>query len=276
MSHTIESIQKLMSKSPLVLYDCPEELYHSFPAFSNSGMKEFEKAPGIYDFMKKNPSEDTNSRRSGRLLHLAIGQPDRIKSDVAVVDGHRGGKEVKALVEAYEAAGKLVVKSDQIVDKLAAAEYCRKHKLVSKILQRGKAEVSIFWIDKLTKAPCKARLDWVTDSEIIADWKEFDPNYDEGAIERQIHTMNYHYQHAWYIEAYTQGFGHPPKDFYNVFIRTKNGIRVQVTRIVDQAIEEVIPIIRSHLLAYSKCLQTQDWSMNDEEVLDIVIKPFFK
>lgn len=272
--HTIESIQKMMSKGPIALDGVSEDLYHKFPAMSNSGMKEFEKAPGLYDYMRKNPSEDSDARRLGRLLHMALGEPIRFRTEVVVVDGHRGGKEVKELVAAHQAAGKLVVKSDQVADVLFTVEYCKKHKLVKEILKAGVAERSFFWNDKKTKVPCKARVDWITPTGVLCDWKTFDPNHSEDLIERQIRSMNYHYQAAWYERAFEMAYGKPPADFYNVFIRTKNGIRAQVTRIVPQALDEVIPIIDSKLLEFSKCLAADFWPMNDEEVLDIVVKPF--
>lgn len=276
MIYTVANIQELMlAGKPIALQRVPEAVYHAYPAMSNSGLKEFKKGAGYWKAAREEPSEDTPARLLGRMIHMVLGEPQRFKTDVAIIDGNRAGAAVKQAVAQQEALGKIVIKPDLAKICLDVHHKAIKHPLINQILKEGMSEVSIFWIDEATKAPCKARLDWITSSGVICDWKTFDPLYSEDLLEHQIRSNYYHFQNAWYNEAYFQAYGKRAKGFYNVFIRTNNPVDLRVTTIAKQSIEETIPFIRTHLENFAKCLEKDEWLLTPNEVTEIVVRPFW-
>lgn len=269
---TVKEIMHTMKKGPFDIADLPEAIYHAVPAMSASGLKSFRKSPGDWKWNRENPSEDTTARRWGRLVHLFLSQPHRIETDIEVIDGHRGGKEVKAAVEAAQAAGKTVVKSDEFNRAAAIRKYAQEHPILGLALKQGIGERSFFWLDPATGAPCRARIDWIT-KDIPWDWKTFDNVHSEDALEGQIRKEFYDYQDVWHREAFLQVYGRPVKDFYHAFIQ-EDPIKIQITRVTDTSREEIAPYIRGHLAEFAECLKTDTWPLNDGEIKDIVVKPW--
>jgi hypothetical protein len=274
MKHDVKSLLDAMSKKPLALDDIPEEFYHAFPAMSASGLKEFRKTPKHWKYARENPSDsNTPGRIHGKLVHMMLNEPARVKNEIAVIDGHRGGKEVKAQVEAALAAGKLVCKSEEFKSAKDIYEFVHQHELASKYFKDGVGERSFFWNDPKTGAPCKARLDRINKDSVIVDVKTFDDICLEDNLENQIRKMFYHFQNWFYREAFTQVYGAPPKDFVNVFVQDAP-LDAVVVRIADQTLEEVEPIVRMYLAQFAECVKADQWPASPAIIRDIVVKPW--
>jgi hypothetical protein len=268
--HSVESIQALLNeKKAIEIQGLPEATYHEFPAMSASGLKEFRKSPGDWKYRRENPSGDSIARKWGRLVHIFLSEPHRLDSAIAQIEGNRNSTKVRDEIEAAEASGKMVIKPEDFRRAVAVADYCRAHPIVGLALKRGLGERSLFWIDPATGAPCKARIDWMT-NDIIFDWKTFDNVHSDETIERQIRKMFYDYQHAWYVEGFFQVFGIRPQ-FHHVFIQ-EEPIKVQITQIVQASIEEITPYIRQHVEDFARCLKADHWPLNDDNIKDIVMK----
>lgn len=273
MNWTATSILTEMKVKPLSIEGLPESIYHSIPAMSASGLKYFRKSPGDWKYMRDNPSGDSEARRWGRLIHIVLSEPQRVETSVAVIDGHRGNKEVKAAVEKAEAAGQLVIKPEKFATAMEIAVYARNHHNVLKVaLKNGIGERSLFWIDPESGAPCKARLDWLTKDSIF-DWKTFDEVHSEDGLESQIRKMFYDYQDVWYSEGFYRVFGRQPKRFHHAFIQ-EGPVKIQLTEIAQVSREEITPYIRQHLFDFAECLKKDEWPLNDGEIKEIVIKPW--
>lgn len=271
----LDGIMQMAAKGNIALYDVPEATYHAFPAMSASGMKEFRKAPGYWKWMRENPSPDTSARLEGRLVHMALGEPGRFAAEVVRVDGSRNATAVKADIEFYRSQGKTVCKTEQAEEALAIAAYCRSHPLVSQILKAGKSEVTLLWKDPESGAQCKARIDWLTPNGVLCDWKSFGPVWNENEIERQIRSMNYHFQADFYLQGYRAVFAKEPQAFYNIMIRNELPYDVAVREIATQSLEEARPYIGDILKRFSVCQQNDVWPMTPPEVQTIVVKPFW-
>lgn len=105
----------------------------------------------------------------------------------------------------YEAdhEGKSFLSPKQIARIEIAAAMIEKHPQLCKAFTGGHPEVSIFWVDKETGVPCKARLDYLK-TKAIVDLKSFGNQRDrpvEKAIYYAVAERKYHIQVAWYFEA---------------------------------------------------------------------------
>lgn len=88
-----------------------------------------------------------------------------------------------------------------------AAAMIERHPQLAKAFSGGAPEVSIFWRDRLTGTPCKARLDYWKPKAII-DLKSFDNTIGlpiRKAIARAVAMYRYHLQAAFYLRAVSEG-----------------------------------------------------------------------
>lgn len=271
----LNELKNAASEGNVILDAVPEELYHAFPAMSASGLKEFKKSPGYWKWMRENPSQDSQARLEGRLVHMALAEPERFQRQVTVIDGNRNGTVVKEQIATAKARGLTVCKSEDLDIVKRIVQYFHGHSLVKNILKSGKGEQSFFWKDPITGVQCKARADFITTSGVMIDFKTYGPIYSDDEIERQCRKMAYHWQSAWYLEAYFQCTGKKALGFYHVFIRNDDPIDLRVIELSQHSLEEALPHIGAHLKNYSNCLKTNEWPMSPEEVTGIELKPFF-
>lgn len=273
MTTAADVTQLLAKRGPnLIVDDLVEDHYHGLDRLSYSGLKELRKAPGYYRWSKDNPSPDTEDRRKFRAMHMLLAEPERAAREIVIIDGRRVGA-VKAELEAAEAAGKLVLKTEDHDQIMRVADFCRKHPIVSQFLKAGKGEQSILWTDPETGAECKARADWLTPGGIIVDWKGFDELYLDD-IRRQMRKMRYVWQQFWYLRGLEAITGKNKNMFANVFIRTKYPIDCRVIAVRDEDVQaardEILPLVAM----YAKCVRDRSWPMTPAEITEISVSVF--
>ena len=140
----------------------------------------------------------------GTLVHMAVLEPGRLGSDVAVWDGgRRAGKEYAARVAAN--SGRHVVKPGQLEELNDISAAVRNHADASRLLAGCKYERVLGWREGGSVA--KARLDGIgtgsgakLSSRIgrVIDIKTI-ANIDQAA--RQCFRYNYHLQMGWYTHG---------------------------------------------------------------------------
>ncbi len=276
LTTALARLHQMAASGNVALDGVPEAVYHAFPAMSATGLKEFRKGPGYFKHWRENPGEDTQARLEGRLVHMSLGEPDRLKQDVVVVDGHRGRTDVKEEIAHYKGQGLTVCKPEDMKMALETGAFCRKHPRIAELLRAGVAERTLLWKDPTTGAQCKARVDWMTPTMAMADWKTFDKVYDDDALEYQIRTMFYQFQSAWYLEGFYRVYGRRARAFYHGFIRHEPPYDAAVREICQHSVEETIPYIQRALARYAECVQKNHWPMTAPDVGDIEVKPFWK
>lgn len=236
------------------------EAYFSLDALSNSGMIDMDEGPGYYRYKRDNP-ELEDKTDDGSLFHLAMGEPERFENTIVCVDGHRGNKEVKAMIAEYQKLGKLAIKTEQRDKILKARDYVSSHFDVRPLLASGgRPEQVLLWKDFETNVQCKARVDWLTDSGVLADWKTFDDLSDRSIIQ-QMRRMKYHWQAGWYTEGASLVFERDIKMFANVFIRLADPIDCRVVLLPDHEIEEARMMYRPIVHKYAECKRENHWPM---------------
>lgn len=112
------------------------------------------------------------------------------------------------LVAAHNAKhdGKTMLPASLIAKIEIAAAMIEKHPQLCKAFTGGMPETSIFWHDRETGVPCKARLDYWKPKAIV-DLKSFDNSIGlpiRKAIARAIANYRYHIQSAFYLRGVTE------------------------------------------------------------------------
>lgn len=247
---TEEQIRSDIAKSPTngVSYEgISNEDYHKGPGVSSSNIKTvLNKTFGHYLEEKKNPKDPTPALRLGTAIHTRILEPDLYEknylTEMPAVPARRG--ESKKIYEEWEKENlDLVV--DKYKGKLTSDQWAKEymnwknpgmefvspsdveiiegiykswseHSQIQKIFTGGIAELSIYWIDKITGLLCKCRPDYLNKKwPCLADIKScMNGGLDE--FEGDITTHDYHISAAWYLWGCMEAFGFNFEDFVYV------------------------------------------------------------
>lgn len=209
-----------------VLYDMPNEEYHSHPALSSSGLKLLARSPAHYYAAyldpKREPRKTTAAQRIGSICHTATLEPHRFDELLCVLpEGlDRRTNAGKALWAEIEKSGKEPLTDEEFkrIRKMAAA--ARAHPITEALFTRfaAKTEVSIFWVDADTGINLKVRPDIMAKPRklaprgYIADLKTTgDASEEEFA--RQAWNLDMHLAAALYPMGFMSAFGtdEPPE-----------------------------------------------------------------
>ncbi len=137
----------------------------------------------------------------GRASHTAVFEPMRFLREYALFEGdRRAGKAWEAFKEQHP--NKTILKSEEYDRCLAIAESVRNNPHAAEILDKGKAEQTITWIDPSTGLACKGRIDFISESQpCIADLKTTG-DIDARRFSALAARMGYFTQCAWYRDGY--------------------------------------------------------------------------
>lgn len=145
--------------------------YEDIKALNWSTLKHLAVSPKMLKWRSQNPQKDTAALALGRLIHVALLEPEKWAEYVREPDfGDKRKKETKAAAEAFrlENAGRVVIPCDDYDMAVRCAEEIRAHREAMDLLVGGKHEHTIEWVDADTGIKCKARLDtllpgWIAD-----------------------------------------------------------------------------------------------------------------
>jgi hypothetical protein len=110
----------------------------------------------------------------GTVLHAKLLEPDSFEErffPMPRVD--RRTKEGRALADSLDQAtcGRTPFPAEWMREIDAMIDSARKHRRIAKILAQGEAEVAFSWIDPATGIKLKAKLDWWSAADLVADVK---------------------------------------------------------------------------------------------------------
>ncbi len=189
-----------------VYFDLSREEYDNIVAVNWSTLKHMDTSPAHYQQQLLEWNHDTAARKRGRVGHLAVFEPDRWRSSVAVWDGdRRAGKEWEAFKARNQ--GLELLKPDEYQQVINIQQAVRSNQDAAPYLTGGHSEVSIIWtyrrpaLDGLPAISirCKSRLDFVCD--FITDLKTA-RSAKPGVFDRQAWQLGYHTQLSFYRDAY--------------------------------------------------------------------------
>ncbi len=171
--------------------------YVKDPACNWSTLRELRLSTLHYEYALKNGRADTPRFAAGRAVHALALEPEFFDDGFAIYEGKtRKGKEWDAFET--DNASKTILKRNEFAKVSAVAKVVREHFLVRLYTEKGRAEVSIKWVDKETGIECKARVDWISESmPAFLDLKT-SKTADEFKFGSAAAGLGYHGQMAFY------------------------------------------------------------------------------
>jgi hypothetical protein len=146
------------------------------------------------------------------------------------------------------------------------AEAVRQHPIAGPLFApaAGRAEVSLFWEDRVTAVRRRARLDWLRTPEtgrrlIVPDYKTTVDASPRG-IEKSVGNLNYHQQAAWYLDA-VHACGLAPDGAAFIFVLQEKTAPyvVTVAELTPDALRKGAARNRAALDIYRDCLASGIW-----------------
>lgn len=202
---------------PGIYPDIDELVYHAGtdePSLSVSGAKRLLDSPARFRYEQEHPptSDAFDFGHAAHAKVLGVGlEVTSVPLDLCAKNGARSTAEAKAFMAEAKAAGKVVLKPEEIavIDEMASA--LEANKAVMALLRKGQPEQSIYWRDPETNLLLRGRSDWVTqlhDSPVIVDYKTCQ-NANPEKFRFEAGKYEYPSQDSWYREGYEHLTGDP-------------------------------------------------------------------
>lgn len=187
--------------------------YRAIDAINASALKHAVKSPAHYRYARTAKREQTESQSFGEALHLAVLEPERYTTVVAVSPKFdRRTKQGKADAEAFAAAnvGKTIIDEADAEAINAMRESCLACPAVRQIIgASGQCEATALWREAGVDLDAKARFDRISfGAKCIADVKTARDASPEG-FARACAQYQYHFSAAWYMRGALALTSHP-------------------------------------------------------------------
>ena len=192
--------------SSKIVYDMPEDEYFALNRQSKSKLSLLGDDI-VYEDWLIGYKGSTRAMDFGKLVHLAVLEPERWDVDVVVApEVNRRTKAGKAEWAEFEAAnaGKIVTTQADYDAARKAADRVINHPVAGPLFTGGRAEATVLWTDRPTGIECKGRIDYLNVGQgLIVDLKTTrDPK--PKAFEKSVRMFKYHAQQ----EMYKSGLKH--------------------------------------------------------------------
>lgn len=182
--------------------------YDGIEAVNISSLVWIAKSPKHYQCR---PRKTTKAMSLGTAAHAATLEPERFASDfVAWSERSSNGNMAQRRGEKWDSfcalyAGKEIITEDEYVSALEIAAAVRSEPQCANVLSRGRAEVTLVWVDDETDLLCKGRVDWLDfDARaLFADLKTA-ADITPGPFLSKAAKLHYHTRMAWYHDAIKQ------------------------------------------------------------------------
>lgn len=199
--------------------------------------------------------KDTPAKAMGRVLHMAVLEPERFDAEVVVWrGGRRAGKEWTMFAEEY--ADKTILKPDEHQLCLSVQVEVHKHPVAGPMLAEGEAEQTLLWTHEPTGIECKSRLDWIAPDAIVdlKTARDCTPH----DFQRQSARLHYHTKAAFYQDAHAAVTGQR-LPYYLVAVEKEPPFACVVYQVTD----DVLRIGRLHyeglLERLAECRAKDEW-----------------
>lgn len=245
--------------------DLPEVDYHADPtSVSASGMKQLLRSPAHYLHSLTHPQTSV-ALDLGTVTHtmiLGTGQ------EYVAVEGNRIRNDVKAAIAEAEAAGKVVLKPEQLAAAERMADAVLTHPKASRILASpGRSEVSMFWRDEEFDVIRRCRWDRLGDDGIGVDLKTARTS-DPAHLPKHIVEYAYDLSASWYL-AVAAGLGVEIAAYALVFVESTEPHPVVVAELSGDFLERGAALAAKALATYRRCVDTGTWPSYAEDFLTL-------
>lgn len=180
--------------------------YRTAPGVNYSSLKHMAVSPMHYKYALENPPEQTPAMLMGRATHTAVFEPERFQLEFAVWSASRRTNAYRDFAEECQSQGRSVLTDSEYDGVFALRDSVRCIPAVAQLLEKGRAETSLFWRNPQTSIECKGRLDWIAAEKAILDLKTT-LSIEEGWFATHAWKMKYFHQAAMYREGYAVSSG---------------------------------------------------------------------
>jgi hypothetical protein len=175
--------------------------------------------PALYRYERDHPQPPKATFDFGHAAHrLVLG--DGAKLRVLDYDDYKT-KDARQARDDARAEGCVPMLPHDMDRAWAMAAAVRAHPLAGALFRGGRPEVSLFFKDRATGVPLRARLDWLDDQRkgraIMTDFKTIGTGVDLDHIERAIYDYGYHVSCTQY-EAAAQALGMAGEDAVSTLV----------------------------------------------------------
>lgn len=248
-------------------------LYNELKALRASSLKHMLVSPLKYQHegLKSRVGTDSDTLRVGRAVHTAILEPERFLREYAEwqnIDDATGKKRIRSggrWEEFQEVnAGKTILTSAQFSMAIGMRDLVRDHKIAGPLVKAsGRSELSLQWTHKRTGAPCKARLDRLTNDGRLFDIKTT-RDVEKEAFQRQAFQLKYFFQLAFYrMGCIACGLGDPRVKI--VCVQNTEPYDVVVRDIRPEVLDRAMVDVERAIDMVLACRKAQAWPGQGEE-----------
>lgn len=249
---------------PCLILNMPNEVYHSLPGISKSGLDRIAISPAHYRY--REPSEPSRSMVIGSAIHAAILQPDVFAREYLQLRDvkARTASEYKAAVKDWPNGADFVLtgpESDHIAGMQAAVG--SDPNCTDALDGFGYREASLFVPDPVTGITVRVRFDFLpTDPgrPVIDLKKTRDCRPD--AFMRAIASYRYHVQAALYLDAWEWATG-GQRDFQFLAIEETIPHARKLYTMGPESLALGRKLYRAEINTFAACHKAEYWPCHD-------------
>lgn len=242
---------------PCFVAGMPNEVYHSMPGVSNSGLNKV--ARSLAHYKRRAAFRSTRPMQIGEAFHAALLEPDRFKKEYMILD-----KVHVRTASEYNQAGKVYGRDKVLVSHegnsvLTMLDAVMNNPDAMAIIDKeGYPELSGFAEDPETGIWIRARFDWLTTDGHALDVKKTQ-DARERAFQKAIHSYRYYCQDAMYSHVYELITGQPLEKYEFLAIEEQPPCANVVYELDSLAKQYGWDEYRAALLKYAEAVEADSW-----------------
>lgn len=249
-------------------YNMRDSDYHARTEISSSAMKRALISPAHYKAYLEEKEDPTPAMELGTAIHGAILEQDFSKY-VCGPDCRRGTKEWTAFEEANE--GKIILKPSDFNTIKGMYDAFFAHPNASKVVSKGKPEVSVIGKCEKTSLDIRGRIDYFVQSDkgnYILDYKSAS-SADIGSFKRSIFDYRYDLSIAHYKDITEKALNIKIDDCFFIVQEKTPPYALMVYRASDRMLEQGLNDRDKALYIIKQCLDKNEFPSYPSDILEI-------
>jgi len=232
------SIERVAPPAPGIYYGVSFDEYRRWDAINSSTLRHSRRSMAHVKAALSEPDSDSDSKRLGRLIHMGLLEPDRLKDVIPAPINPKTGKafgaDTKAYAEYVDAnRGKQIASDEDLAAVGEIVEKVLRHPDAAPIVMQARTasknnvrcvEASIVW--ERHGVLCKARTDVLRPGILWADIKSTNDARPE-SFSRSVAEYGYHFQLAMYRDG-LKAIGQADSDFVWIAIENERPYEIMV------------------------------------------------